>query len=469
MNWLILSLLFVANAMAFEQQALGDQGHSPKVAIIGAGVAGASAAYHLANFTNGNVNIELYDTNKYIGGRIESVDIEGLTFELGASIFDGSNTILMDAVKEFNLSFNDNSKLVPDEHKDELSLGVWNGEEFKFELQEGGKLSTYWQIAKRFGLRAPRRAGKLREEIASSLAKLYDEQFPWTNLGKAAAASGVEAFTNVSAAECLQSYGIDRDMAENFIQGFARVNFSLDLEHIHALAALLSFLPADALLTVEGGNWQILDGMIKKSKANLHLDTAVTSVIYDPITKKWNINTEESMEEFDYVVLAAPAQDTNIRFVPEIKVTPVDYIGLYTSYVVTDKPLDASERFGSNKTYNNILTIPNNKSHEAETFTAIKHTAVTKAGHHVYRMFSVEEPTDSYVSDIFGNVKIVDIVSAYWYNSYPDTKPVSDDYPDVELSENLFYTSSMDVFLSTIETNALSGKNVARLIADKLV
>ena len=35
------------------------------------------------------------------------------------------------------------------------------------------------------------------------------------------------------------------------------------------------------------------------------------------------------------------------------------------------------------------------------------------------------------------------------------------------LDEDMWYTSAMDAFISTMETNALSGKNVARLVMDK--
>lgn len=465
MNWLALLLIFVTNAIAFEQQFLTEQNRLAKVAIIGAGAAGASAAYHLANFTDGNVEITVYESNNYIGGRTHTIDIEGLTFELGASIYDDANSILKNAAEEFNLNTTDGVKLIPDDQQDEVSLGIWDGRDFQFELNKGGKLSTYWQIFKRFGWRAPRRAGKLREEAVSRFLKLYDEQFPWNNLGEAAAAIGIDAYTNVTAAEYFFDHDIDQDFANNFIQALTRVNYSLDLVHIHALAALVSLEAMNNVYSIQGGNWQIFEGMVNKSKAEVRLDTTVSAVIYDPVTNKWNVASSESDEEFDYVVLAAPAQYSNIRFVPDIEVAHVDYISLYSTYVVTDKPLDASAKFGSSKTYNSILTIPNHESGEAVTFTSVSHNAVTKAGNHIYKVFSFEEPTDHYLSDIFGNVTILDKIGTLWH-SYPNTRPIYDEYPNVELLHNLFYTSSIDAFISTMETNALSGKNVARLIAD---
>ena len=40
-------------------------------------------------------------------------------------------------------------------------------------------------------------------------------------------------------------------------------------------------------------------------------------------------------------------------------------------------------------------------------------------------------------------------------------------FEDINLGGEVWYTSGMDSFISTMETNALMGKNVARLVADE--
>ncbi|KDN34630.1 hypothetical protein RSAG8_12292, partial [Rhizoctonia solani AG-8 WAC10335] len=82
-----------------------------KVAIIGAGAAGSSAAFWLSRAKSRlgeNVTITIYDKNNYIGGRSTTVrpydDATIPTVELGASIYVDANKNIARAVKEFNLS-----------------------------------------------------------------------------------------------------------------------------------------------------------------------------------------------------------------------------------------------------------------------------------------------------------------------------------------------------------------------------
>lgn len=57
-----------------------------------------------------------------------------------------------------------------------------------------------------------------------------------------------------------------------------------------------------------------------------------------------------------------------------------------------------------------------------------------------------------------------------WYHphvwhSYPYEYPRVT-FEETELAKGFYYTSGMDSFISTMETNALMGMNVAKLIAD---
>jgi prenylcysteine oxidase/farnesylcysteine lyase len=52
-----------------------------------------------------------------------------------------------------------------------------------------------------------------------------------------------------------------------------------------------------------------------------------------------------------------------------------------------------------------------------------------------------------------------------WY-SYPREYPRVT-FEEIKLDDGLWYTSGIESFISTMETSALSGKNVARLIKDE--
>ena len=118
-----------------------------KIAIIGAGAGGSSAAFWLSKAqerSNLSLSVDIYDAANYIGGRkdlfLSSTNpslyhLPGSTVvypydsknnsavELGASIFVKANKNMMRAAKEFNLTLN---KFADD---DDL-LGIWDGERF---------------------------------------------------------------------------------------------------------------------------------------------------------------------------------------------------------------------------------------------------------------------------------------------------------------------------------------------------
>lgn len=65
----------------------------------------------------------------------------------------------------------------------------------------------------------------------------------------------------------------------------------------------------------------------------------------------------------------------------------------------------------------------------------------------------------------------VEPVSWYYphvFHSYPKAFPRVT-FQDPVVGEGLYYTSGMESFISTMETTALMGKNVARLIVDRML
>ena len=52
------------------------------------------------------------------------------------------------------------------------------------------------------------------------------------------------------------------------------------------------------------------------------------------------------------------------------------------------------------------------------------------------------------------------------WDSYPKLPPVSD-YPSLKADGGLWYVNSMESFISTMETEALSGRNIADLLVQE--
>ncbi len=79
----------------------------PKVAIVGAGIAGLTTAHYLKK--SGAVKYEIYDTLKRCGGRMHTIPefLPGLTLDIGGEFIDTVHTEMLALCKEFNLELND--------------------------------------------------------------------------------------------------------------------------------------------------------------------------------------------------------------------------------------------------------------------------------------------------------------------------------------------------------------------------
>ncbi len=74
---------------------------SKKIAIIGAGPAGLTAAETLKE--KGYTNITLFEKDSTAGGKCCSMKYDGKWYELGAGIIVESNTVMWNLAKKFNI------------------------------------------------------------------------------------------------------------------------------------------------------------------------------------------------------------------------------------------------------------------------------------------------------------------------------------------------------------------------------
>jgi prenylcysteine oxidase/farnesylcysteine lyase len=291
------------------------------------------------------------------------------------------------------------------------------------------------------------------------------------------------------------------------------VNYASNLEFIHALDSMVSMAPDDAVQVV-GGNWQIFSAMVNQSGASLNTETTVTSMDLESAqdgggASKYMLRTkttgadETGVNEypvaFDDVVVATPWQFSDIAAGDGTLQRAIDKIPYVTLHVtVFNSPLQLSpEFFGlppESKAPTTVLTtLP--PGEEAKPGSA----AAGKAGfysissirtitnpktnqlEYTYKIFSPKPVTSDLLSRLFGveipetftastGLDSQDAISWYYahvFQSYPIP------YPRVTFQEpivgrGVYYTSGMESFISCMETNALMGKNVAKLIVDDM-
>lgn len=477
----------------------------------GAGAGGASAAYHLSKFANAArvpVNITIFERNSTAGGRsttVNAYDDPALPIELGASIFVKVNSILNDAVREFNLSTED---LMPKVENTGAALGVWDGHDFVLQMSSG-----WWDTAKllwKYGL-APVKTMRLMRKVVGQFLQMYDEPvFPFEDLTQAAQDLGLLPVTAATGEQYLAENGITGSFGWDVVQASTRVNYASNLRYIHGLEAMVC-MAAEGGEAVQGGNWQIFDRMIAASTATALYDTEVKRIErhsdgrYSLGFKTVGSDFEElrtGTELFDSVILAAPYQFMDLELPGQGEYIPdkIPYVQLHTT-LFTSPHLPCPAFFdlpnGKLAPRSILTTLPKDEEpREGKegvgspgffSVSLLQSTTnpSTSRQEYAYKIFSAEPPNSTLLAHLLGlkqphddaedvnpesglrNKDITWIHRKLWH-SYPYEYPRVT-FERIRLDEDLWYTSAMDAFISTMETNALSGMNVARMVVDKRV
>lgn len=266
----------------------------------------------------------------------------------------------------------------------------------------------------------------------------------------------------------------------------------------------------DGAVSVAGGNWQIFDSMVQHSGAAVYRNTSVSSINREKrrypsrSRTRYLLSTKDGrpvQTAFDDVIVATPWQYSNVsagvgvvkHHIDTIPYTKLHvtlftspyrlraaYFGLdpgakapstvYTTLAPGEKPKQGAEGVGKAGFYSisTLRTVENPDTHKTEF---------------LYKIFSAEAVTSEFLEDILGapvpsefvannqegsEVRTISWYYPHWFHSYPIELPRVT-FQDPILADGLYYTSGMESFVSTMETSALMGMNVARLILDDML
>lgn len=487
---------------------------------IGAGAGGSFAAYELRRLANEAgipLNISIYERAAYIGGRsttVDAFDDPAYPIELGASIFVQVNQILVNASRDLGLGVRSADYARPREAAE--SIGIWDGTKFVFTLKNN---YSWWNIGRlfwRYGF-APLHTQNLMKNIAGRFLRLYEKPiFPFQSLSEAAEAVDLLESTSETGARFLGEKGIGLQFAREIIQASTRVNYGQNLDIIHGLESMVC-MATDGAVSIEGGNWQIFDGAIKASQAEVRLNTTVSAIKRsDDLTFKiashrtGGLDSFQSSEEAEYdeIVLAGPLQYSGISISPPLDHIPdeIPYVKLHVTLLSTPHRI-SSAYFGLQgkgaRAPETILTTQPEGQRSGNspsgvgpagfwsistlrtiTRKAVKNGEEYPEQHYVYKIFSPERPSAEFIANLFdieyndtssaviprNNTNIGDLPEKEisWFhekvwNPYPVLHPRVT-FEETLLAPRMWYTSGIESFISTMETSALMGRNVATLI-----
>lgn len=334
----------------------------------------------------------------------------------------------------------------------------------------------------------------MRQTVDKFLSLYSKPLLPFASLTEAALQAGLLDTTSVTGAEYLEGNNVGASYATDIVQASTRVNYAQDLSQIHALEAMVCMAAEGGARSVQGGNWRIFAGMIKVSEAHLKLETTVESITRRKHNGGFTLRTNTSREDlhFDAVVLAAPWGQADLAITPAPASLPdkVDYVSQHVTLFASPyrlRPsyfhLPAAE--GAPKA---ILTTHADKGTKLPFFSisllrAINNYHVSPARvEYAYKIFSPTPLNDTFLLDLLDlppgsplgeEAKKAAITWSHRkvWDAYPYLTPrTSFDGPEMRFPNEeggLYYTSGMESFISTMETSALMGKNVGKLLADR--
>jgi prenylcysteine oxidase/farnesylcysteine lyase len=357
---------------------------------------------------------------------------------------------------------------------------------------------------------------------------MYDEPiFPFESLDAAAARVGLVDFTAATGAQILKEGGIAEKFSREIIQASTRVNYGQNLGGIHGLETMVC-MATDGAMAIEGGNWQIFNAMVKASGARLRLNNTAQEISMKEngayvvktaamaLPEDSNAAGELDQEEFDTIVLATPYQFSEISFSPPLTNPPdeIPYVTLHVTLFTSPHRLSPSFfNFDSSTSANEVPDMVLTTLPEGIDLGARKGKhGVGPAGfwsvsllrnigmddgttQYLYKIFSPEKLTATWISRLLGlhgpNISIdekdtnsdsIERLSKHdvsWshkkvWHSYP-YELTRLTFERIRLEgrssdpRGVWYTSGIESFISTMETSAFMGKNVARLIVDDMI
>ena len=338
------------------------------------------------------------------------------------------------------------------------------------------------------------RAHSLMKRTVNTFLRMYQSPvFPFESLTDAAKSLNLTDVTSVTGRTFLTENGVSSLFSNEIVQASTRVNYAQNLEQIHGLETMVC-MATEGAVAVKQGNYQIFERMVARANATLFLNRTVTAVTQTK-ADRWAVKSTSTSsatsakrvqeENFDAVVIAGPFQYSGISISPSSINPPaeISYVRLHVTLLTSPHRL-APSFFGldSGESVPEVVltTSPSDGTMDKLPFFSVSTlrkitNAAASREEYAYKIFSKSPVNSTLLSSLLGfkdpNRPVSEISKSdiSWtfekiWNSYPYLSPTSQ-FPDIKLSENLFYTGGIERFISTMETSSLMGKNVANLIA----
>ncbi|GAQ86866.1 hypothetical protein KFL_003170040 [Klebsormidium nitens] len=439
-----------------------------KVAIIGSGVAGSSAAYFL-NKEDPTHEVHVFEQHEYVGGRVKDVYLAGDRFEAGATIVHRLNKHMMGFAKMLNLTEAEPVYVGP-------SLGIWNGHEFVLRLDSVVGSGAWWarfldswvtrmRMLWRYGL-SPIWEQQYVTAMLANFTTIYDKiaVTPYASMEALLSDMGLYAPTQRQLAEELLAHGVDPLFINEICVAISRINYGQNTT-ISGLAGGVSMAGGDGnTVGFAQGLQRIPEGLLALSGATVHLNTTVLSVTTTPKGYKLETTNPQAPNLFDAVLVATPLENApNLHFNPAVKVPPRKMQTTHATFLRGN----LNPAFFGQPSGTDLPKLIATTESPAVNFSSIGVIrAYPDRGDFAFKVFSREKLDDAALDQIFRqrNETVRVEWSAYPHYSAPEI------FAPIKFDEKglLYYINSYENAASATECAALFAENVVRLLLHDL-
>jgi predicted NAD/FAD-dependent oxidoreductase len=423
-----------------------------RLAVIGAGIGGCSAAYFARRHIP-NEEVTLYEAQPRIGGRILTQPASGTNLELGAAFFNDMNPTVKAIIEVEHLEV---------KRLDErTNFAVWNGSEFVFRSNKQS-IVTELELLAKYKLSLARTFLQIREAKQQFTNLHQTAQENPADVGELFEAAGLDKWYKKPFDELLSDEGVSRAFIDEAVSPITRTIYSqnADLGGLAGVSSLIGVY-AGTMHNLTCGNSTLPDRLAEKSQASVHLGRKVDVVEKTP-SGSFRVHADGYNGVFDGVFIAVPLETAEIKFegvsMPNFAVQP--YRVVYRRVV---RGVFNPCYFGLEKGSEVPAVVLTTK--EADPITQIGIQRVGN-GEALVTVSSTQPIRDEAFEGMF-KAGWAAVLEHQWRAAYPLFKPVAK-LPPTRLDDGLLYVSAVEQAVASMETAAFSAWNAVKLLSSRL-
>ncbi|XP_077976226.1 prenylcysteine oxidase 1-like [Styela clava] len=443
-----------------------------QIAIIGGGIGGSSASHFVREKFGKNVQIDLFEKDSRICGRLDTVTIDGREYESGGSIIHSKNLYMKKFVKD--------SPNLQEASSFSSTLGIFDGKDYVLQTSTWSIVSLlkmFWT----FGLDLFRLQW-LEKRFINKFVGIYDLQkqgHSYDTVQGFLHAIGGNDFvhaTQITGVAEFSSDGIGEFMIDNLVSPGLRTNYGQNASVNGFVTAVSMAGIQPGLWSVKGGNKLVCGELVKNSSANI-INEQVSKVVYNAASKteKFSVFTKQSPSQaktYDIVIIAAPIQSdmyhidlssacSNEENCPSSKVNGKRYRKT-TANFVKGKLNSSLFKCNSWKVCPGSILVSNQDTfyRSIGLHIPVDYDPTSDEVDPVYKVFTTDPMTDEQRDYLFESYTTK--ATVVW-KAYPVYEPPEELTSFVLNSAGLYYTSPMEWVASAMEMSVISAKNAALL------